>query len=117
MPLPPAFVAHVFSRSMIRECLQKAPRPVDCTRVGASADQPAIAEVVTVGAPEVGYPQGDSNACVVCTAASALLYVGAQVAAQAIYGPTEDCSSATLAAAACGTDGARRSRDLLLPAA
>lgn len=86
VPLPPAFVAHVFSRSMIRECLQKAPRPVDCTRVGASADQPATAEVVTVGAPEVGYPQSDSNACVVCTAASALLYVGAQAAAQAIYG-------------------------------
>ena len=84
--LPSAFVAHVYSRGMIRECLQKAPRPVDCTRVGASAGQPAItAEVVTVDAPEVGYPQGDSNGCIVCSTASALLYIGATVAAQTTH--------------------------------
>ena len=98
MELPHSILEVVgLSRDILRCCMLSAGEPLDCQRVGAATSSSArvlgAAERSSAAVPAgeagdalpiVRYPQGTDNACVVCSAASALWYLGHAAAAQRV---------------------------------
>ena len=81
-PLPEDYLESAgFSRNLIRECKEKSPETVDCTKQGTSASSDGKRVLTSASAtagvgPEVRFPQGGNDYCLAYSCASAVFAAG-----------------------------------------